>query len=72
MKGSASFARAGDCGGIRDGPHELACDRSGLVGAAMLALGLGLIVPLGGGIGDLCEPTGIASAMVFIGLMDGQ
>jgi hypothetical protein len=45
---------------------------AGLVGAAMLALGFGLIVPLGGGIGGLCDLAGIASAMVFIGLIDGQ
>jgi hypothetical protein len=45
---------------------------AGLVGAAMLALGFGLIVPLGEGIGGLCDLAGIASAMVFIGLIDGQ
>jgi hypothetical protein len=45
---------------------------AGLVGAAMLALGFGLIVPLGGGIAGLCDLAGIASAMVFIGLIDGQ
>ncbi len=45
---------------------------AGLVSAAMLALGLGLIVPVGGGIGGLCDLAGIASAVVFIGLIDGQ
>ncbi|MGA2795391.1 MAG: hypothetical protein ABSE69_18090 [Roseiarcus sp.] len=45
---------------------------TGLVGAALLALGCDLIVPLGSGIGGLFALGGIASAMVFIGLIDGE
>jgi hypothetical protein len=45
---------------------------TGLVGAALLALGCDLIVPLGSGIGGLFALGGIASAMMFIGLIDGE
>lgn len=45
---------------------------TGLGGAAMLALGCDLIVPLGEGIGGLCVLIGITSTTMFCGLMDGQ
>lgn len=44
---------------------------TGLGGAAMLALGCDLIVPLGQGISSLCLLAGITSTTVFCGLMDG-
>ncbi|MGA2793017.1 MAG: hypothetical protein ABSE69_05710 [Roseiarcus sp.] len=45
---------------------------TGFVGAALLALGCELIVPLGSGIGGLFALGGIASVLVFIGLIDGE
>jgi len=45
---------------------------SGLVGAAMLALGCGFIVPLSNVMGGLCDLAAIASGMFFFGLLDGE
>jgi hypothetical protein len=45
---------------------------TGLAGAFLLALGCGLIVPLGTSLGGLCDLGAIASAMVFFGLTDGE
>ena len=44
---------------------------SGLVSVAMLALGFNLLLPLGSGLEPVCVLTGVASAMVFFGLVDG-
>jgi hypothetical protein len=44
---------------------------SGVASAAMLALGFNLLLPLGSGPETVCVLTGVASAMVFFGLMDG-
>ena len=44
---------------------------SGITCAAMLALGFNLLVPLGSGLEAVCLLTGVASAMVFLGLVDG-
>ena len=44
---------------------------TGLAGAAMLALGSNLVLPLGSAVGGLCDLLGIASAMMFFGLADG-
>ena len=44
---------------------------SGFGGAAMLAFGSIMIVPLGSVVGSLCDLAGIASLMVCFGLMDG-
>jgi hypothetical protein len=43
---------------------------SGLVGVTMLALGFNLLLPLGSGLETGCVLIGVASAMVFFGLMD--
>jgi hypothetical protein len=45
---------------------------SGLGGAALIALGSDMVFPLGSAVGGVCELAGIASAMVFFGLMDGK
>jgi hypothetical protein len=45
---------------------------SGIGGAAMLALGCNLVVPIGSGIGGICDLAGVASVMVFLGLLDGE
>jgi hypothetical protein len=43
---------------------------SGVVCVAMLALGSNLLLPLGGGLDTVCVLTGVASAMVFFGLVE--
>jgi hypothetical protein len=45
---------------------------SGIGGAAMLALGCNMVVPIGSGIGGICDLAGVASVMVFLGLLDGE
>ncbi len=44
---------------------------SGVTCVAMLALGFNLLLPLGSGLEAVCLLTGVASAMVFFGLVDG-
>ena len=51
---------------------NLATIVSGLGGAAMLAIGSNLVVPIGTGISSVCDLAGVASVMVFLGLMDGE
>jgi hypothetical protein len=43
-----------------------------LSGAAMLALGFNLFVPVSGEIGGFCDLVGVTSMVAFCGLMDGQ
>ena len=43
---------------------------SGVLCVAMLALGFNLLLPLGSGLETVCVLLGIASAMVFFGLVD--
>jgi hypothetical protein len=45
---------------------------SGLGGAAMLAVGSNMVIPMGTGLGGIFDLAGVASAMVFLGLMDGE
>jgi hypothetical protein len=49
------------------GPMVLA----GLIGAFMLALGSDMIVPVSAATGGLCALAGVASSVVFFGLIDG-
>ncbi len=44
---------------------------SGAACIAMLALGFDLLLPLGSGLESVCVLTGVASAMVFFGLVEG-
>ena len=44
---------------------------SGVVSVAALALGFNLLLPLGSGLEPVCVLTGVASAMVFFGLVEG-
>ena len=44
---------------------------SGVVSVAALALGFNLLLPLGSGFEPVCILTGVASAMVFFGLVEG-
>jgi hypothetical protein len=45
---------------------------SAIGGAALLALGSNFIVPIGSALGGVCDLAGIASLMVFLGLLDGE
>ncbi len=38
---------------------------------ALLTLGFAVIAPIGGGLDGLCDMAGVASAVVFVGLVDG-
>jgi hypothetical protein len=44
---------------------------SGLCGAAMLAMGLDLVAPLGVAASAVCDVTGVALVVFFVGSMDG-
>jgi hypothetical protein len=54
------------------GPMSWIAMLSGIGGAAMLAFGCDMVVPVGAGVGGLCDLAGIASVMVSFGLMDGE
>ena len=43
---------------------------SGVVCVTMLALGFNLLLPLGSGFETVCVLIGVASAMIFFGLVD--
>ena len=45
---------------------------SGACGAALLALGFNLVLPLDATVSGLCNLVGAASAVLFVGLMDGR
>jgi hypothetical protein len=40
--------------------------------AVMLAVGFGVIIPVSGVIGGIFDLLGIASGLVFFGLLDGE
>lgn len=44
---------------------------TGLVGALMLAVGSNVILPVSAMTGGVCDLVGLASSMVFLGLLDG-
>jgi hypothetical protein len=44
---------------------------SALIAATLLALGLGELAPMGGGLATLCDLAGIVSAIMFLGLSEG-
>jgi hypothetical protein len=44
---------------------------SALAAALMAAAGLGLLLPIGHALEDICEFGAIGFAMVFVGLADG-
>ena len=44
---------------------------SGVICVTMLAMGFNLLLPLGSGLETVCILMGVASAMVFFGLVDG-
>jgi hypothetical protein len=45
---------------------------TGIGGAALLAVGCDMVVPIGSGVGGVFDLEGVASVMVFLGLMDGE
>ena len=52
------------------GPDELACDFERVLCVVMLVLGFNLLIPLGSGLETASVLTGVASAMVFFGLVE--
>ena len=54
-----------------EGPMNWPVILSGVVSVATLALGFDLLFPLGSGLDTVCVLTGVASAMVFFGLVEG-
>jgi hypothetical protein len=44
---------------------------SGLFAAGLLLLSLGGFAPIGGGLDTFCVLGGVASAILFVGLLDG-
>jgi hypothetical protein len=44
---------------------------SGACAAVLLALGLDVVSPLGGGLDTLCDLVGVVSGVLFVGLADG-
>ncbi|MBV8567981.1 MAG: hypothetical protein JO366_12450 [Methylobacteriaceae bacterium] len=45
---------------------------SGLMCAAMLMLGLGVLSPASSALAGICELVAVASGVVFVGLLDGE
>jgi hypothetical protein len=66
MGESTMCSRADQLGGPMNGPAVL----SGVICVAMLALGFNLLLPLSNGLDTVCVLTGVASAMVFFGLVE--
>ncbi len=44
---------------------------SGVCGAAMLALGVDIVLPLGVAASAVCDATGVALVVLFVGMTDG-
>jgi hypothetical protein len=53
-------------------PESLMTVLSAIVGAVLVAIGSNFIVPIGSVVGGVCDLAGIASLMVFLGLLDGE
>ena len=45
---------------------------SGLISAALLALGFGFVVPVSAVVGDLCDLLVIGSGIFFVGLLASE
>jgi hypothetical protein len=45
---------------------------SGMICAIMLAVGFGSIIPISSVLSELCDLLGIASGIVYAGLLDGE
>jgi hypothetical protein len=45
---------------------------SGLICLMLLAIGLGLVVPVNYAAGDVCDLLAVGSGMIFVGLLDGE
>jgi hypothetical protein len=73
LLGSRDLGTQSELGGIETGevPMNWPVILSGVVSVAALALGFNLLLPLGSGLEPVCVLTGVASAMVFFGLVEG-
>ncbi len=45
---------------------------TGLICATMLAIGIGLVFPVSGAVGAVCDVLAVASGVFFVGMLDGQ
>ncbi len=54
-----------------EGPMSWIVIATGLGGAALLAMGSDMIIPIGYGIGGILDLAGVASMMVSFSLADG-
>jgi hypothetical protein len=54
-----------------EGPMSWIMIATGLGGAALLAIGSDMIIPIGYGIGGILDLAGVASMMVSFSLADG-
>ena len=57
--------------GLSEVPMSWSVIISGVVCMATLALGFNLLLPLGSGLQTACVLTGVVSALVFFGLVEG-
>ena len=72
MKDRGLFRHARDSVGSQVTPMTYVLIVTGLSGAAMLALGCNVLVPLSSESADLCDLIAVASMLVFCGLTDGR
>jgi hypothetical protein len=45
---------------------------TGLLCAAMLAVGFGVLIPVSSAVSDLCNLLAVGSGIFFVGLLDGE
>ena len=45
---------------------------TGLLCAAMLAIGFGVLIPVSSAVSDLCNLLAVGSGICFVGLLDGE
>ena len=67
LSGLPRFARK-----VEQARTPMALFLSGVCGAAFLTLGIDPVLPLGATLSGLCDLIGLASAVFFVGLMDGR
>jgi hypothetical protein len=66
-------SRSGAYAGLNfECPESSMTALSAVGGAILLAFGSNFIVPIGSAVGGICDLAGIASLMVFLGLLDGE
>ena len=45
---------------------------TGLLCAAMLAMGFGVLIPVSSAVSDVCNLLAVGSGIFFVGLLDGE